>query len=110
MTTIYPPIPPLKLTTVTKDIPEEPYTLCDYHLEGWAKFDDWAYCNEIAYHNITKYANNHLNASNEDRYRMLIWEYVNETNRLRRELAEYQLNNPAPVMGPHGQVWRYIGP
>ncbi len=78
-----------------------------YGFAGWEDF------NQYARQNWPLWASLHDSVSymNEgDRFRMMLAMYATHYEALKKEYSEYVRDNPAPVMGPNGEVWRYKGP
>ncbi len=101
--------PTLKLIHATKDIDEEPYVLRAYQLDGWKEVDRWAFENQPLWNQLTK-ENEMMGLSEEDRLKTLAALYMKRCVELGDEYVRYQMENPAPVTGPNGEVWRYVGP
>jgi hypothetical protein len=78
-----------------------------YAIKGWEDFDHYARLNWTFWkscHDETAYM------TEEDRAKMMLAMYALEYERLKQEHADYVRDNPAPLMGPDGQVYRYKGP
>lgn len=80
-----------------------------YGLAGWEELDRWARLNLTLWAHVTKDCE--LGKMNEEtRLKMLVYGYLKAYAATSEEYVEYRSKNPAPVIGPDGQVWRYIGP
>ena len=88
--------------------PREPDMEC-YKLAGFEEVDRWAFENQPLWNQITK-ENKMLGLSEEDRLRTLATFYMRRCVELGEQYARYQMENPGKVVGPKGEIWRYVGP
>jgi hypothetical protein len=99
--------PDLKLTLAERQSADG--DALGYQLHGWDEFDQWAHHNVDSWHAMRDLAQVYQ-ITELDRARIMAWTYLKEMRRVQDEYAEYQWKNPKPVMGPNGEVWRYVGP
>lgn len=78
-------------------------------LANWEEVDSWAFENQPLWNLITK-ENEMLGLTEEERLKTLAAFYMRRCVELGDEYADYRLKNPAVVVGPNGEVWRYTGP
>lgn len=78
-------------------------------LANWEEVDRWAFENQPLWNLITK-ENEMLGLTEEERLKTLAVFYMRRYVELSDEYADYRLKNPAAVVGPNGEVWRYTGP
>ncbi len=79
-----------------------------YGIMGWEEFHRYARLNLSLYHSLiesTQYM------TEVDRLRVMLWHYVNEAETAKALYYTQVRNNPpAPVTGPNGETYRYVGP
>ena len=80
-----------------------------YKVTGWEEFDRWAQMNVVTWKLVTKEVEQ-MGLNEQDRLRWLAHSYLRSFHQMAEEYADYRFKNPAPVIGPDGKVWRYIGP
>lgn len=79
-----------------------------YGIMGWEEFDRYARLNLPLYRTL---ADSTHYMTETDRLRVMLWHYVNEAETAKAlYAAQLRESAPAPVMGPNGEVYRYVGP
>lgn len=81
-----------------------------YGIHGWEDFDRYARCNWALYSSMSKA---YAYMTEVDRLRLMLAMCATELEGMREEYAGYRMRHPepiAPVTGPDGRVYRYVGP